>query len=106
VSFANQVLPMLVAECTGAGCHSGKMPQQGLSLTATDAYRNLVGVASSQCTGKIRVKAGSVADSYVVNKLTGVGICSGTLMPKADTALTGAQLDLIRNWICQGAPNN
>jgi hypothetical protein len=34
-----------------------------------------------------------------------VGLCSGTQMPVTG-GLPSAQIDLIRTWICRGAPNN
>jgi hypothetical protein len=54
----------------------------------------------------MRVAPGSVATSYLVNKLTGQGLCSGNLMPPNGGPLSSTQLDLIRAWICNGAPNN
>ena len=43
---------------------------------------------------------------YLINKLTGVDMCAGSVMPKAGGELPKAQIDLIRTSICQGAPNN
>jgi hypothetical protein len=37
-----------------------------------------------------------------MNKITGVGMCSGSKMPKG-ASLTTTQIDGIRNWICNGA---
>jgi hypothetical protein len=34
-----------------------------------------------------------------VNKLTGIGMCSGSAMPKAGGELSAAQVDVIRAWI-------
>jgi hypothetical protein len=106
VSFASQVQVILTAECASAGCHSGTVPKGGLALTTGKSFAALVGVAASGCGGKVRVTPGAVDQSYLINKLTGVGICSGTLMPKAGGALPPAQIDLFRAWICNGAPNN
>jgi hypothetical protein len=50
--------------------------------------------------------AGGAAVSYLINKLTGVGMCSGSQMPKVGTKLTTAQIDTIKGWINAGAPNN
>jgi hypothetical protein len=47
-----------------------------------------------------------VAKSYLVNKLTGVDLCAGTQMPKAGSSLSLSEIDLVRGWICNGAPNN
>jgi hypothetical protein len=106
VSFANQVQPVFTQRCT-TGCHGGPRPAEGLSLAAGSAYRALVNAPASGCTtSKVRVSPGSVANSYLINKLTGVGMCGGNMMPANGAPLTSAQLDTIRGWICQGAPNN
>jgi hypothetical protein len=106
VSFASQLQPILTASCTGNGCHAGVMPKANLLLTSGKAYASLVNAPSSACSGKIEVVPGSVERSYLMNKLTGVGMCAGTLMPKAGSPLPGNQVDLFRAWICNGAPNN
>jgi hypothetical protein len=107
VSFAGQVQPIFTANCTAGGCHGSTMkPAAGLSLIVGSAYTDLVNVVSSSCTGKVRVAPGSLAGSYLLNKLTGVGICNGTQMPKTGQKLAKAELDAISGWICEGAPKN
>jgi hypothetical protein len=45
--------------------------------------------------------------SYLRFKLQGSGPCFiGTRMPKAASALSAAQLQMVRDWIYNGAPNN
>jgi hypothetical protein len=106
VAFASQVQPIFTTNCT-SGCHSGTRPAAGMSLASGSAYANLVNVrASSTCTTLVRVSPGAVAMSYLMNKLTGVGICSGSQMPKAGGSLPSSQLQAINGWICEGAPNN
>ncbi|MBL8950054.1 MAG: hypothetical protein JNK82_04715 [Myxococcaceae bacterium] len=41
--------------------------------------------------------------SYLVNKLTGTGMCLGSQMPKGSGSLTAAQLDTVRAWNATGA---
>jgi hypothetical protein len=83
------------------------MAQQGLNLTAGSSYANLVNVAASQCNdGRKRVVPGSPSTSYLVEKLMGVNMCSGSQMPKAGQGLLARQTQTIANWICLGAPNN
>jgi len=88
------------------GCHAGARPAQSLSLESGKAFAALVNVASSECGARPLVKPGAAGSSYLVDKLMGTNLCSGSQMPKAGSSLPGAQIDLIRNWICQGAPNN
>lgn len=106
VSFAAQIQPILTRECTSAGCHVGAQPKSSLLLTAGASYGALVNAASSTCTAKVRVVPGQVDKSYLVNKLTGIGMCAGTQMPKTGGALPANEIDLVRAWICNGAPNN
>jgi hypothetical protein len=82
------------------------MPAQGLNLSAGMAYADLVGVAASECSdGRQRVLKGDAVKSYLIQKLTGTNMCSGTPMPKTGS-LSGSQVALIGSWICAGAPNN
>lgn len=107
VSFATQVRPILEGSCTSAQCHDGVMPQQGLDLTAARALVETVGVASQQCPSTQLVRAGAPSDSYLVMKLQGSGSCfQGTKMPKPPQTLSTAQIQLVRDWIANGAPNN
>ncbi|HEV8548198.1 MAG TPA: MXAN_6577-like cysteine-rich protein [Polyangiaceae bacterium] len=107
ISFANDVQPIFTGACTNAGCHAGTRPKEGLSLEASKSYDALVGVASSQCgKARLRVAAGSSGQSYLVSKLLGTDLCSGSQMPKAGTSLPAADLTTISDWICQGAKRN
>jgi hypothetical protein len=97
------VQPIFTASCT-TNCHGGTRPSAGLNLTPGNSYRNLVNVPGD--CGRILVVPRSPSTSYLMNKLTGVGICTGTQMPARGVTLPSSQVDLVRGWICQGAPNN
>lgn len=94
--------------CTGSGCHSKvgqRSPAEGVDLsTAALSHQTLVGKASS-CGGKALVAPGDIAASYLMNKLTGLDMCSGSRMPKG-AGLPDAEIDGVRNWICNGARND
>jgi len=75
-----------------------------MALTPSASYDSLVNVPTD--CGRVRVVPGSPSTSYLINKLTGVNICTGTQMPARGTSLPSSQIDLIRSWICQGAPRN
>ena len=102
MSFAADVEPLLDRRCTGRGCHGGARPAASLDLSAGRSYAEIVGVAAS-CGSAPLVTPGDVGASYLWNKLTGVGICSGNQMPKTGEALASGELDVIRSWICRGA---
>lgn len=88
------------AGCGSAICHGGAAPKESLDLsTMAKAQAALVDVNSAQCSGKKRVLSGDASQSYLINKLTGVGMCSGSQMPKASAALSAAEIDTIRAWI-------
>jgi hypothetical protein len=88
------------SSCGTSACHGGARPQAGLDLSsASVAQADLVGVTAEQCTGKKLVLPGDPAQSYLINKLTGVGMCSGSQMPKGKPALSAADIDTIRAWI-------
>ena len=105
IAFSSQVQPIFTAKCSAAGCHVGNRPSAGLSLAAGTAYSELVKVAAS-CSGKWLVKPGVVAESYLVDKLLGTNLCSGSQMPKAGSSLPAGDIAAITGWICEGAPNN
>jgi hypothetical protein len=103
VSFAS-VASILADNCTNAGCHAGVAPKEGLNLTAAKAYAELVNVKASQCNdGRLLVPTNGSGQSYLLQKLYGQSMCSGSKMPKADSMLPAGELALIEGWICNGA---
>jgi hypothetical protein len=104
VSFAS-VAPILADNCTNSGCHAGNMPKEGLDLTAAKAYAELVNVRAAQCKdGRVLVPTNGSGRSYLLQKLYGQNMCSGSQMPKAGVSVPSADLALIEAWICNGAP--
>jgi len=79
------------------------MPAEGLNLSSSSTgYAGLVNVSSTECTTKKRVLPGDSANSYLMNKLTGLNMCFGSKMPKTGS-ISQAQLDTIQAWIDSGA---
>ena len=106
VSFARDVEPLLVNECTGGGCHGFPATAADLDLRSGFAYENLVSVPSSQCDDRLRVAPGQPGASYLIDKLAGVNLCFGTKMPKAGPGFSAEQIAMISAWVCQGALDN
>lgn len=81
------------------------MPAEDLDFSSvTSAYDDLVtNGASQQCVSTFRVVPWDPAASYLIAKVTGSGICFGTIMPKIGAALDPAEIDTIRAWIATGA---
>jgi hypothetical protein len=104
VSFANQVQPIFTANCVNAGCHPGGGAP--FSLVAGVSYANLVNQDATvgACQGQKRVLPGDANNSVLVKRLEGSSC--GNRMPLGGNQLPAASLQLIRDWITQGAPNN
>jgi hypothetical protein len=86
--------------CTA--CHIGAAAPQGLRLDAVNSYGLLVGVASSEQPGVLRVDPGDPDASYLIQKLEGTAAV-GNRMPLNQAPLTQTQIDAIRQWIIDGA---
>ncbi len=102
-TYAADVHPLLQPSCASGGCHAGGPAEPMDFRTAAAGYASLVNELSTQCSNKYLVKPNDVAGSYLINKLTGQGMCSGSQMPKGRAALSPAELDTIRAWISTGA---
>ncbi len=85
-----------------APCHAGAGAPQGLRLDAANSYALLVGVASSEQPSLQRVAPGDPNDSYLIKKLEGTASVGGR-MPLGGTPLAQADIDVIRQWITDGA---
>ena len=84
-------------------CHSGAGAPQGLRLDATNSYSLLVGVPSTEVPSVLRVKPGDPDNSYLIQKLEGHAAV-GARMPFGGPYLDQATIDVIRQWITDGAP--
>jgi hypothetical protein len=88
--------------CATVGCHTGAGAPQGLMLDAANSYGLLVDVASSEVPSILRVAPGDPDNSYLVQKLEG-SASAGARMPFGRPALPQATIDVIRQWITDGA---
>ena len=92
-----------------SGCHSGptstNLPS-GMNLsTAAESFAALVGVTSLQVGTLNRVTVGDPENSYLIDKLEGTQTV-GVRMPQGGPFLDQATIDMIRQWIADGAANN
>ena len=92
-----------------AGCHSGptsgSLPS-GMDLSSTaNSFAALVNVTSLQVNTLNRVTPGDTANSYLIQKLEGTAAV-GVRMPQGGPFLDQATMDMIKQWINDGAPNN
>jgi mono/diheme cytochrome c family protein len=97
VRFANDILPIFRASCFD--CHGGtqddgtRTMEAGLDLTSYES------VMTGSEFGAV-VTAGDPDDSYLIEMVE-----AGD-MPQEGDPLTPAQVQLIRQWIAEGALNN
>jgi hypothetical protein len=84
-------------------CHAGASAPEGLQLDATHSYALLVGVASTEQPTVLRVAPGDPDSSYIIRKLQGAPGISGQQMPFGGPYLPQSTIDVIRQWIINGA---
>ena len=80
-----------------------------MNLSEGQTYANIVNVASSQQPSMDRIEPGDPDNSYLVNKIQGTQADvggSGVRMPFGGGALSQSTIDLIREWVNEGAANN
>lgn len=83
-------------------CHTGGSAPQGLRLEEGVSYGMLVNVASTEVPSLLRVDPGDPDDSYLIQKLEGTAAV-GDRMPLGGPYLPQADIDVIRQWITDGA---
>lgn len=107
--FTDRVATVLGSEVT-LGRRRGKCTychypgsSTGLDITAPfDTQKGLVG-AESFLSDKLRVKAGSPDESFLVEKIEQANPSAGAQMPLHPARLTDGEVDILRRWIAQGA---
>ena len=108
VSFADIQAQVFGPICSG--CHTGPtggVLPGGMNLSsAADSYAALVNVSSIQQPTLLRVDPGNPDASYLIRKLEGGPGISGSRMPQGGPFLSQATIDMIRQWISDGAANN
>ena len=107
-TLAANVQPIFTATCTFAGCHSGQLPQSGLSLGDGESAAGLADVAAA--SGKLaRVTPGSLKKSYLTRSLFGNAAifmpegCPTDPTAEGGRCLTQSEIYLILAWIQSGA---
>ena len=84
-------------------CHIGAGAPEGLQLDEAHSYALLVGVASAEQPAVMRVAPGSPDNSYIIRKLQNTAGISGGQMPLGGPYLQQSTIDVIRQWITDGA---
>ena len=92
--FQQQVLPVIVSNCSMSGCHDAISHEEGIILTTYESIMS---------TGKI--KPGNPGDSEIFGKII-TNDNDNRMPPPPRNRLTADQVEVIRKWIQQGAINN
>ncbi len=93
IYFEQQVLPILVSNCAQSGCHDNASRKEGVVLTSYGSVINTGGVNPGDAGGSKLYKL-----IVTTNK-------DNRMPPSPSVALTQQQINLIYNWIQQGAQN-
>lgn len=111
-TLSGDVQPILSSSCAFNGCHGGSIlepPGKPMSLDAGKTYSNTVNVPALELPSMHRIEPGNPDASYLVQKIQGTqGSVGGTgeRMPLGLPPLSQAEIDVIREWIANGAKNN
>ena len=84
-------------------CHVGAGAPQGLRLDELNAFGDLVNVPSREVPALLRVEPFDPDRSYLVQKIEGTAAV-GAQMPPGGPPLPVEDIQLIRDWIADGAP--
>lgn len=114
VSLARDVQPIFTVNCAISGCHNaaGAALANNLRLeegTLFDPVTGIVGVPSLDVPTLLRVEPFKSDDSYLIHKLEGTQgsvMGFGVRMPKDATPLGVGTIQVIRDWIDDGARDN
>ena len=101
-NFSEIQANVFAPNCATSGCHLGAGAPQGLRLDDANSYGLLVGIASSEVASTLRVAPGDPDNSYLVQKLEGTASV-GAQMPLNAPPVEQASIDVIRQWITDGA---
>jgi hypothetical protein len=99
-SFRSIQSHVFTPACTG--CHAGATAPRGLRLDAGNSYAMLVNVNSGGVPSLKRVAPGDATNSYLIHKLEGHQAV-GARMPLGGPYLDAQTINLIRQWINNGA---
>ena len=85
-------------------CHIGGAAPQGLRFdNAQLTFDHTVNIPSNEQPNLLLVEPGNPDDSYLVHKIEGRSSITGGRMPLGQPALPQSSIDMVREWITNGA---
>lgn len=96
------------ATCATSQCHDSNDPERDLDMSAGRSFEEMVNVASIDISDLLLVKPSDPDSSYLVWKIEGRQGIEGQRMPRGMNAspLSTTQINVIRQWISDGALDN
>lgn len=101
VSFSQDISPIFQSSCATSGCHDSGTQESGVNLSSYDGALNSVGNQYQQDV----INPGNPDESPLVDKIE-PSPQIGQRMPYQRDPLPQADIDSIRAWIADGAPDN
>jgi len=92
--FQNDVLPLFVSNCAKSGCHDAITHEEGFTFNSFSGIMN---------SGEIQ--AGDPSEGDIMEVIT-ESDPDKRMPPPPNDPLTAAQINMISNWISEGAQNN
>jgi hypothetical protein len=94
------------ATCAFSSCHGAVAPQKGLSLMPGRTYAAVVNQDSTTSPGIKRVAPGDPDGSLLLQAVLGIAPNNVRRMPLNAPALDATRIQMLREWIAAGAPDN
>lgn len=94
VYFQNTILPLFISNCAKSGCHDAATAQEGIIL---NSYTNIMG------SGEI--EPGDASEGDIMEVIT-ENDPDDRMPPPPNQPLSSQQINMIAQWINQGAQNN
>jgi hypothetical protein len=98
-------LEIFTPSCATSGCHDTSTHQAGLDLSAGNTYLQTVNISAAEMPALKRVAPTDPDNSYLFQKINGTAT-TGVQMPLGAAPLNSDQINLVRDWILRGAPND
>lgn len=105
-TFSRVQLEIFTPSCAVSSCHDTTTHQSGLDLSLGNAYVQIVNIPSTELPALKRVAPSDPNNSYLLQKINGTTNIPGLQMPLGKAPLNSDQVNLVRDWILSGAPNN
>lgn len=105
-TFTRVKAEILTPSCAISGCHAAGTTINGMELVVGGEHAALVDAASIGKPGETLVIPGNSDTSYVVLKLEDAVGIAGYPMPSPFGGLDGELIQLMRDWIDDGALDN